>query len=117
MILNTIKDWVVGRVIAAEAAGFDKYNPLQGATPTIPGKFGTLPSLIGFVFEFIIGISGAIFVILLLVGGIQYLTGAGNDEQTGKAKKLMIDSIIGLVIVLAAWAIGTFVLDKFGYNI
>ena len=92
----------------------DWSDEIEGEVPT---GFKDFSATLGTVFEFVIGIAGAIFVILLLVGGIQYLTGAGNDEQTGKAKKLMIDSIIGLVIVLAAWAIGTFVLDKFGYNI
>jgi len=58
--------------------------------------------------------AGAIFVILLLVGGIQYLTGSGNEEATGKAKKMMIDAVIGLIIVLAAWAIGQWVLGRFG---
>lgn len=93
----------------------------------VPSKFsnpggvnnagGNLANIIEFVFNFIIAIAGGIFVIMLLVGGVIYLTGAGNDEQTGKGKKMLIDAIIGLFIVLAAWAIGTYVLNAFGYRV
>ena len=66
------------------------------------------------IFNFVITIGAIIFVILFLVGGIQYLTAAGDTEATGKAKKILVDAIIGLVIILAAWAIGNFILDFLG---
>ena len=78
----------------------------------IPPNFWTLDSIITLIFNTIITISGVIFLIMLLIGGIQYLTGAGNEETTGKAKKMMIDAIVGLVIVLASWAIGTWILER-----
>lgn len=71
---------------------------------------------IGKIFNFVIVIAGIIFVVLFLVGGIQYLTSAGNEEASGKAKKLLVDAIIGLVIVLVAYAAGKFVLDQLGAN-
>lgn len=76
-------------------------------------RFTSVQTIIGTVFSLVISIGGGIFVLLLLVGGIIYLTGAGNDEQTGKAKKMMIDAIIGLFIILASWGIGTWVLYTF----
>jgi len=76
-------------------------------------KFVDVKTIIGTVFDLVIGISSGIFVILLLVGGVVYLTGAGNDEQTGKAKKMMIDAVIGLFIVLASWSISTWVINAF----
>lgn len=85
-----------------------------------PGEVGKLPgfqsvtAVIRTVFNLVIIIAGTIFVILLLVGGIQYLTAAGNEEATGKAKRLIVDSIVGLIIVLAAWAIGTFIIGRLG---
>ena len=55
-------------------------------------------------------------MLMLLIGGITYLVGSGNEEQTGKGKKMMIDAIIGIFIVLASWAIGTYILNAFGYR-
>ena len=85
-------------------------NPTAGSE--IPENFWTLDSIITLIFNTIITISGVIFLIMLLIGGIQYLTGAGNEETTGKAKKMMIDAIVGLIIVLASWAIGTWILNR-----
>lgn len=93
--------------IAPVAAG------LSGGTPTEGGTgFKDLPTAISTIFDFVIVLGAVVFVILFLVGGIQYLTAAGNEEATGKAKRLLVDAIVGLVIVLAAWAIGNFILDR-----
>jgi len=89
-------------------------NCLPSGGSGIPVKFQTLDSIIALIFNTIITISGVIFLIMLLIGGIQYLTGAGNEETTGKAKKMMIDAIVGLIIVLASWAIGTWILGRLG---
>lgn len=89
-----------------------------GATgPNVGGGFGTLGESINTIFTFVITIAGIIFVILFLVGGIQYLTAAGNEEQTGKAKRLLVDAIVGLIIVLLAWAAGNFILTRLGLQI
>ena len=78
----------------------------------VPEGFASVKNVVTLIFNTIITISGVIFLIMLLIGGIQYLTGAGNEETTGKAKKMMIDAIVGLIIVLASWAIGTWILNR-----
>jgi phosphatidylglycerophosphatase A len=82
----------------------------------VPTKFSSIQVAIGTIFNFVIIVAGVIFIILILVGGIQYLTAAGNEEGTTKAKKLIVDGIVGLVITLAAWAIGTFILQFLGFQ-
>ncbi|MBI3261309.1 hypothetical protein HYZ64_03010 [Candidatus Berkelbacteria bacterium] len=79
----------------------------------LPTRFQSLAQIVATIFNIVIGISGAIFMVLLLVGGIQYMTAAGNEENTTKAKKLLVDAVIGLVLTLSAWAIGTFILRQF----
>ena len=41
-------------------------------------------------------------VIFLIIGGIQYMTSQGDDEKAGKAKKIIINALIGIAIILAA---------------
>lgn len=43
--------------------------------------------------------------LMLVYGGYLYVISAGNDEQVGKAKKIMISAVIGIVIALAAYGI------------
>lgn len=48
-----------------------------------------------------------IAVIMLIWGGIMYMTAGGNDEKSTKARKLIINAIIGIAIIFAA----TFILS------
>jgi len=57
------------------------------------------------------GLLGIIAVIIILLGGFKWMVAAGNDEKVKEAKKLIISGIIGLVIILAAYAIARFVVD------
>ncbi|OGY86200.1 MAG: hypothetical protein A2233_01035 [Candidatus Kerfeldbacteria bacterium RIFOXYA2_FULL_38_24] len=53
-----------------------------------------------------------IAVVLILVGGFQWMTAGGNDEKVGAAKKRLISALIGLVIIFAAWAIVLFAFSQ-----
>jgi hypothetical protein len=68
------------------------------------------------IFQLVITIGAIMAVILFLIGGIQYLVAAGNEEATSKAKRLLLDAIIGLVLVLAAWAFASFLITYLGAN-
>jgi len=85
---------------------------IMAPTTGLNQKWWSLGGSITSLFNFVLGIAGFIFVILFLVGGVQYLTAAGNEEATGKAKKLLVDAIIGLVIVLIAWAVSTYIFSS-----
>lgn len=79
----------------------------------ISTKWTSLKNIIAFAINFATALGGGILVIMLLVGGVMYLTGAGNEDQTGKAKKLMIDAVIGLFLIMSVYAISSFVIDTF----
>ena len=52
---------------------------------------------------FYLGLLG--LFVMMAAGGFLYVTGAGNDEQTGKAKSMMINAAIGFAIISAAYVI------------
>ena len=104
---------VVAGVVAGVGHAFAQGSPLPTRPTELPGTFSTVSTSINTIFNLVFAIAGAVFVILLLVGGIQYLTAAGNEEATAKARRLLVDSIVGLIIVLAAFAIGRFILGRF----
>lgn len=55
---------------------------------------------------------GIIAVVIILLAGFKWMTAGGNDDKVSEAKKLMGAGVIGLVIILAAWGIATFVLQE-----
>jgi succinate dehydrogenase/fumarate reductase cytochrome b subunit len=54
-----------------------------------------------------------IAVVMLVVAGIRYIISMGEEQEKDKAKKMIIYVIIGLIIILIARAIVTFVIGIF----
>lgn len=59
-----------------------------------------------------LGFLGIIAVVIVLMGGFKYMISGGNEEKVGEAKKLIVSGIIGLAIILSAWAITSFVVSR-----
>jgi hypothetical protein len=59
-----------------------------------------------------LGFLGIIAVVIILMGGFKWMTAQGNDDKVTEAKKLIISGIIGLVIILSAYAIASFVISN-----
>jgi len=53
-----------------------------------------------------------IFVVNMVTSGYLWLTAGGNSEQITKARKRIINSVIGMAIVLGVWSITDFLLLK-----
>lgn len=68
------------------------------------------------IIRWALGLLGIVAVIIILYGGWVWMTAAGNEERVRRAKKILINATIGLVIVLLSWAIVAFVFD-FGENV
>lgn len=59
-----------------------------------------------------LGFLGVIAVIIILLGGFKWMTAGGNDDKVKDAKKLIFSGIIGLVIIISAFAIASFVISS-----
>lgn len=53
---------------------------------------------------------GIIAVVIVLIGGFKWMTAGGNDDKIAEARKLIFAGIVGMAIILSAWAIARFVL-------
>ncbi len=58
------------------------------------------------------GFLGVIAVVIILLGGFKWMTAGGNEDKVKKAKQLIFSGIIGLVIILSAFAIASFVIEQ-----
>lgn len=73
-------------------AGKDSASVLQGSV---------LPTFTNTV----IGLTGGLSLLFVIISGIQILTAYGNEEAVGKGKKTLTFALIGLVISLLSYAI------------
>jgi hypothetical protein len=92
----------------------EKALALEGPPGTKFEQVGTIKTWGGTIANFVFGAAGAVFVVMFIAGGIQYLTTMGNEEASTKAKKLLTDAVIGIVIVVTAWAIANYILTGIG---
>lgn len=60
------------------------------------------------IIQWILGLLGLVAVIMIIIGGFRWMTAGGNEEKVETAKKILTAAIIGLIIVLLAWAIVIF---------
>ncbi|MBR2586964.1 hypothetical protein IKE71_01160 [Candidatus Saccharibacteria bacterium] len=54
--------------------------------------------------------TGIIAVVMIIISGIQMTSSAGNPSAVAKAKATLVAAIVGLAIVILAYAIVNFVL-------
>ena len=61
------------------------------------------------IITYVLGLLGLIAVIMILYGGFTWMTAGGNEDKIDTAKQIISAAAVGLVIILIAWAIVTFV--------
>lgn len=71
----------------------------------------SLFDIIGTIINVALGLLGVIFLILVIYAGFLWMTAGGDDKQVEKAKKMLINATVGLVITLSSYAIATFVIN------
>ncbi len=64
------------------------------------------------VIQIALGFLAIITVSLIIYGGWMYMTSEGNEEKIEKAKKILKNAVIGLIIILSAFGIASFILGK-----
>jgi amino acid transporter len=71
-----------------------------------------LPELIGNMIAVLLSVLGIFFVIIVVYAGFLYLSAGGEEEKVKKAKKLLGQAVIGIVIILLAYSISAFVIGS-----
>ncbi|SRR6056297_2110864 len=97
----------------AERAELDLGVEVVGDQTGLSGGEDTdLRAVIGSIINTALSFLGVVAVIIVLIGGFKYMTAGGSEEKVGDAKKWIISGIIGLAIILAAYAITSFVIER-----
>lgn len=73
---------------------------------------GNIQDTIGQLIRVALTFLGVVAVVIILLGGFKWMTAGGNDEKVSEAKRLIIAGIIGLAIILSAYAIASFVIGS-----
>jgi len=89
------------------------WSNITGFSKTSAGEAGLTQTdfalITAKVITTILALVGALFVILFIYGGFNWLTSAGSEEKIGKAKKTLTYAVIGVVIIGTAYSITSFI--------
>lgn len=71
----------------------------------------TLGSVVAIILQGALSLLAIIFLIIIVVAGYRWMTASGNEESIKKAQDSIKRAVIGLVIVLMAYAITYFIFN------
>jgi hypothetical protein len=74
-----------------------------------PAGTRTFGGLITQILSILLLVIGSLSVLFLIIGGFRYVTASGNEEAAEGAKRMIWNSVVGLVLVIMAFAIITII--------
>lgn len=69
-------------------------------------------TIIGFIISLVLELLGVVFLVMAIYAGYGWMMARGNEEMVEKAKNTLTNAIIGIIIVMAAYAISYFILSQ-----
>lgn len=92
-----------------------KPSTLPGPEISKQQDLGTRQLLVGTILPRfaigLIGMTGGFALLMIVIGGVRYLTAYGNDEAAGKGKNQIIYGIVGMIVALLAYTIVTAIVN------
>ena len=73
----------------------------------------TFVEIAGLVVNIALSILGVIFIVLMIIAGYTWMMASGNEQKVTESKSTIKRAIIGLIIVLASWAIWNLIFTTF----
>ncbi|MBR6965264.1 hypothetical protein IKH83_03065 [Candidatus Saccharibacteria bacterium] len=93
-------------IIKSFAIEINKVGPNNGE------GIGDVNAKVTDIINAVVGALGIVAVVVVIIGGVLYMTSSGDAGKVKKAKDTILYGIIGLVICALAYAIVNFVIDR-----
>lgn len=61
------------------------------------------------IINVVLGILGIVVTLIIIAGGFRWMTAGGNEESVAQAKKIISAGVIGLLIIIIAYALSTWI--------
>ncbi len=104
---NKIKEpiKIVPPVLSVSIPGFGKFSEVKCDDKNPDCAIPWMAEYLSAIFEYSIKIIGILAIIVIMLGGIIWLTAAGSKERLGQAMNFIKGGILGIVIALCSWAL------------
>jgi hypothetical protein len=105
---------VAAVAFAQGGAGLISPTDQPGRLAQATGGQGSARDLVLTFLNFFLGFLGLLAVIMVIYGGIMYVTAAGEQDKADKGKKIIMYAIVGIVIILLSFALVNTILGGLG---
>ncbi len=61
------------------------------------------------IINVVLGILGIVVTLIIIAGGFRWMTAGGNEESVAQAKKIISSGVIGLLIIIVAYALSNWI--------
>ncbi len=101
----------------ALAVPSNPFNQARDLTNTVGQQAGistsqTLPQMAGSIINVVLGFLGLLLLFYMLYAGFLWMTAGGDEKKVQKATSIIQQAVIGLLIIVMAFAISNFVLGS-----
>lgn len=100
------KDFVLAQTTSAPDLGLQPIENNIGLPST------DIRLVVARIIRTALGLLGIVALVLILYGGVVWMTSGGDEEKVSQAKKILLNAVIGLVIILSSYAIASFVISR-----
>jgi len=100
--------FLVNPVVKADEFGLDSAAQKSGFKTE--GSLG-LAGIVGQIVGYVLSLLGVLFMILIIYAGFLWMMARGNDAESTKAKDMMVNAVIGLIIVFGSYAISSYIIE------
>ncbi len=69
-------------------------------------------AVVSSIINILLSVVGVLAIVLIIYAGALWMTSQGNEEKISQAKKLLAGSVVGLLIIFAAYAIAFFIVSQ-----
>ncbi|MFH1620521.1 MAG: pilin [Patescibacteria group bacterium] len=91
-------------------AGLISFNKHTYIDP-MGGK--TIPAIVAGIISTVLPVVGAVFLIMFIYGGFLWMTAGGDESKVKKARQTLVNTAIGILIIVGAYAIVSNILTIF----
>lgn len=123
--MKKLKNLLIGAALLVLPLGAVLRVPFAHAAPDLTSNLTevnsqadlgseNLTDTIGKLISALLSVLGVIFLLLIIWAGFTWMTAQGEPKKVDKAKDILITAVVGLIILLSAYAISTFVITQLG---
>ncbi|OGH58698.1 MAG: hypothetical protein A2725_03310 [Candidatus Magasanikbacteria bacterium RIFCSPHIGHO2_01_FULL_33_34] len=109
IIIVLLSSVVLPQIVSAQGLK-NAFGGTNSPLETVRGQAGfeasdSLGTISGRVINVALSMVGLMFLLLMVYAGFLWMTARGEEDQVNKAKSIIKGTVIGLVLVLSAYAI------------